>query len=39
MGDVVGPFLESFKEFPPVQKPGSFTVGDVFDQLKAVPNQ
>ncbi|MDG2013258.1 MAG: arylsulfatase [Pirellulaceae bacterium] len=39
MGDVVGPFLESFKEFPPVQKPGSFTVGDAFDRLKAVPNQ
>ena len=39
MGDVVGPFLKSFDEFPPVQKPGSFTVGDAFDQLKAVPNQ
>ena len=39
MGDVVGPFLKSFEEFPPVQKPGSFTVGNAFEQLQAVPNQ
>ncbi|MEZ6035513.1 MAG: arylsulfatase [Planctomycetaceae bacterium] len=39
MGDVVGPFLKSFEEFPPVQKPGSFTVGNAFKQLQAMPHQ
>ena len=39
MGDVVGPFLKSFDEFPPIQKPGSFTVGQAFKAMKAVPNQ
>ncbi len=39
MGDVIGPFLQSFEEFPPAQKPGSFTVGQAFKALKAVPHQ
>ena len=39
MGDVIGPFLQSFDEYPPVQKPGSFTVGDAFKTIKAVPTQ
>ena len=39
MSDVVGPFLKSFEEFPPSQKPGSFTIGDAFKTLQAVPQQ
>jgi arylsulfatase len=39
MGDVIGPFLKSFDEYPPVQKPGSFTVGDAFKTIKAVSTQ
>jgi len=39
MADVIGPFLQSFEEYPPVQKPGSFTVGEAFKSLKAVPHQ
>ena len=39
MGDVIGPFLKSFEEYPPAQKPGSFTVDDAFKTLKAVPTQ
>ncbi len=39
MGDVIGPFLKSFDEYPPVQKPGSFTVGQAFKALQAVPHQ
>jgi arylsulfatase len=39
MGDVIGPFLNSFQEFPPSQKPGSFTVGDAFKTIKAVSTQ
>lgn len=39
MGDVVGPVLKSFNEFPPSQKPGSFTVGNAFKVLQAVPQQ
>jgi len=39
MGDVIGPFLKSFDEYPPVQKPGSFTVGDAFKTIKSVPTQ
>jgi arylsulfatase len=35
--DAIGPFLKSFEEFPPVQKPGSFTVGQAFKSLQAVP--
>ena len=39
MGDVIGPFLKSFQEFPPIQKPGSFTIGDAFKTIQAVPQQ
>ncbi len=39
MSNVVGPFLKSFEEFPPVQKPGSFTIGDAFKAMQAVPQQ
>ena len=39
MASVVGPFLKTFDEFPPVQKPGSFTIGDAFKTLQAVPQQ
>ena len=39
MGDVIGPFLKSFDEYPPVQKPGSFTVCDAFKTIKSVPTQ
>ena len=36
--NIVGQFLMSFKEFPPRQKPGSFTVGDALEALsKASP--
>ena len=35
MGDLIGPFLASFKEFPPSQTPGSFTVGDAFETIQA----
>ena len=30
---VVARELETFKEFPPRQKPGSFSVGDALDKL------
>ena len=39
MGDVIAPFLKSLEEYPPSQKPGSFTVGDAFKQIQAVPQQ
>jgi arylsulfatase A-like enzyme len=39
MASVVGPFLETFEDFPPIQKPGSFTLGDAFKTIQAVPNQ
>lgn len=29
----VGQFLETFEEFPPRQKPGSFTIGDAKDKI------
>jgi hypothetical protein len=32
---VVGKFLQTFKEFPPSQKSGSFSVDQVLDQLTA----
>jgi len=31
--DVVGEFLETFKEFPPRQKAASFTVDQVMEKL------
>jgi arylsulfatase len=37
--DVVGKFLATFEEFPPRQKAGSFTIGDAFETLQAVPHQ
>jgi len=39
MASVVGPFLKTFDEFPPVQKPGSFTIGDAFKTIQAVAYQ
>ena len=39
MGDVIGPMLKSFDEFPPAQKPGSFTIGQAFKMIQAVPHQ
>ena len=29
----VGQWLDSFKEFPPRQKPGSFSLGDAMDKI------
>jgi arylsulfatase len=34
---VVGQFVASFKEFPPSQKSGSFSVDQVLDQLQTTP--
>lgn len=39
LGDVIAPFLQSLQDFPPSQKPGSFTVGDAFEAITAVPQQ
>ena len=39
MSNVVGPFIKSFEEFPPIQKPGSFTLSDAFKTMQAVPQQ
>ena len=39
LGDTVGEFLATFKEFPPRQKAGSFTIGDAFETLQKVPHQ
>ena len=30
---IVGRELQTFKEFPPRQKPGSFSIGDALEQL------
>jgi arylsulfatase len=30
----VGRFLESFKDFPPRQRPGSFSLGDAMERLR-----
>jgi len=32
---VVGQFISTFKEFPPSQKSGSFSVDQVLDQLQS----
>jgi arylsulfatase len=32
---VVGNLLGTFKEFPPRQKPGSFSVGDALEKIQA----
>ena len=37
--DIVGGFLVTFKEYPPRQKAGSFTIGDALDKLQAPPNR
>ena len=34
---IVGQFVASFKEFPPSQKSGSFSVDQVLEQLQSVP--
>ncbi len=34
LSDVVGRFLATFKEYPPRQKAGSFTIGDALDSLQ-----
>jgi len=31
--EYVGKFLATFEEFPPRQKPGSFTIGDAKDKI------
>jgi len=31
----VGQFLGTFKEFPPSQKPGSFSIDDALEKLQA----
>jgi arylsulfatase len=33
---VIGPFLETFKEFPPRQKAASFTIDQAMERLEAV---
>jgi hypothetical protein len=33
-GDDVGQWLQSFKEFPPRQKPGSFNLNNVLEAIK-----
>lgn len=35
---IVGKFLSTFKEFPPRQKPGSFTVGNAIEMISASPS-
>jgi hypothetical protein len=32
------PTTETFGEFPPIQKPGPFTIGDAFKTIQAAPN-
>jgi arylsulfatase len=39
LSSVVSPFIKSFEEFPPIQKPGSFTLSDAFKSMQAVPQQ
>ena len=38
MGDVVGEFLATFKEYPPRMKAGSFTIGDALEKLEPPPH-
>jgi arylsulfatase len=37
--EYVGKFLETFKEFPPSQKPGSFSIDQVVESLGRTGNQ
>jgi arylsulfatase len=39
MGDVIAPMLQSMIDFPPAQKAGSFTIGDAFERVTAVPQR
>ena len=39
IADAIAPFLQSFEEVPPIQKPGSFTVGQAFKTIQAVGSQ
>ena len=38
LGDVVGKFLATFKEFPPRQKGASFTISNALDSLQPLTN-
>jgi arylsulfatase len=33
---IIVPFLETFKEFPPRQKPGSFSLGQALQRMQEV---
>jgi hypothetical protein len=33
----VGAWLQSFRDFPPRQKPGSFNIGDAMEKLTRTP--
>jgi len=39
MGDIIAPMLQSFVDFPASQKAGSFTIGDAFERVTAVPQR
>ena len=39
MGDIIAPMLQSFVDFPASQKAGSFTIGDAFEAVTAVPTR
>ena len=39
LGDAIAPMLKSLEEFPPAQKAGSFTIGDAFEAVTAVPQR
>jgi len=39
LGDVVGEFLGTFREFPPRQKAASFSIGDALKVLQDAPGQ
>lgn len=39
LGDAIAPMLESLVEFPPSQKPGSFTIGDAFEAVTSIPQK
>ncbi len=33
--EYIGEFLATFEEYPPRQEPGSFTIGDAGDMIRA----
>lgn len=39
LGDALAPMLQSLQDFPPAQKAGSFTIGDAFEAVTAVPQR